>query len=157
MDIAKMGFDPIFLNALHDLLDFTDEPGQCSHHAPSRAYVRDAKAMAATPADVVEYPNSYQFTIDMPGLKSDQIKVKIEDSQLVVSGERKRESEKVKEGKLVRKERRLGKYLKKFGLPEATDTDKVSAAYQDGVLSIMVEKKPPPEPKAAKNIEVHVG
>ncbi|KAA0064522.1 hypothetical protein IC582_015371 [Cucumis melo] len=156
MDVAKMGFDPLFLNALHDLLDFSDEPGQSSHHAPSRAYLRDAKAMAATPADVVEYPNSYQFTIDMPGLKSDQIKVKVEDGQLVVSGERKRESEKVKEGKFVRMERRLGKYLKKFELPETADTDKISAAYQDGVLSVTVEKKPPPEPKKAKTIEIHV-
>uniref|UniRef100_A0A0A0L5D4 SHSP domain-containing protein n=2 Tax=Cucumis sativus TaxID=3659 RepID=A0A0A0L5D4_CUCSA len=157
MEVAKMpGFDPLFLNALHDLLDFSDEPGQGSHHAPSRAYLRDAKAMAATPADVVEYPNSYQFTIDMPGLTSDQIKVKVEDGQLVVSGERKRESEKVKEGKFVRMERRLGKYLKKFDLPETADADKVSAAYRDGVLSVTVEKKPPPEPKKAKSIEVRV-
>ncbi|XP_022982419.1 17.1 kDa class II heat shock protein-like [Cucurbita maxima] len=157
MELARMGLDPIFLNALHDLLDFTDEPGQSTHHGPSRAYVRDAKAMAATPADVVEYPNAYQFSIDMPGLKMDQIKVQIEDNQLVVTGERKRESEKAKEGKYVTMERRLGKYLKKFVLPEAADVDKVSAAYQDGVLSVTVEKKPPPEPKKAKTIEVRVG
>lgn len=31
--------------------------------------VRDAKAMASTPADVKEYPNSYVFVVDMPGLK----------------------------------------------------------------------------------------
>lgn len=152
-----MGFEPIFLNALHDLLDFSDEPGQSAHHAPSRAYVRDAKAMAATPADVVEYPNSYQFSMDMPGLKMDQIKVQIEDNQLVVSGERKRESEKVKEGKYVRMERRLGKYLKKFELPETADTEKIAAVYQDGVLSVTVEKKPPPEPRKAKTVEVQVG
>ncbi|XP_022135195.1 17.1 kDa class II heat shock protein-like [Momordica charantia] len=158
METTKVGgFDPIFLNVLHDLIDFTDEPGQSGHHAPSRAYVRDAKAMAATPADVVEYPNCYQFAIDMPGLKPDLIKVQIEENQqLVVSGERKRESEKNKEGKYVKMERRLGKYLKKFPLPETADAEKVSAVYQDGVLSVTVEKRPPPEPKKAKTIEVQV-
>ena len=41
-----------------------DEKGKSN---PSRAYVRDAKAMAAaTPADVAEYPNCYVFVVDMP-------------------------------------------------------------------------------------------
>ncbi|KAE8667067.1 17.9 kDa class II heat shock protein [Hibiscus syriacus] len=56
---------------------------------PSRAYVRDAKAMAATPADVMEY------IVDMPGISHSEIKVQIEnDNVLIVSGERKREKEK---------------------------------------------------------------
>ncbi|CAI0375973.1 unnamed protein product [Linum tenue] len=87
--------------------------------APTRTYVRDAKAMAATPADVKEYPNSYAFIIDMPGLKSGDIKVQVEDDNvLIISGERKREEEKEEGAKYVRMERRVGKLMRKFVLPE---------------------------------------
>ncbi|KAF6142321.1 hypothetical protein GIB67_023346 [Kingdonia uniflora] len=41
--------------------------------------------MAVTLADVKEYPNSYVFIVDMPGLKSSNISVKIEDGSMLVS------------------------------------------------------------------------
>ncbi|KAM0036463.1 17.9 kDa class II heat shock protein [Helianthus debilis subsp. tardiflorus] len=112
--------------------------------------------MAATPADVKEYPNSYVFIVGMPGLKSGDIKVQVEDDNvLVISGERNREEE--KEGvKYVRMERRIGKFMRKFALPENANTDKISAICQDGVLTVTVEKLPPPEPKKPKTIQVQV-
>ncbi|KAL2489605.1 17.6 kDa class II heat shock protein [Forsythia ovata] len=154
MALSDMGFDAPMLVALHDMLDFVDDAEKPQH--PSRAYIRDTKAMKATPVDIIEYPNAYQFVVDMPGLKSDQIKVHLEDSNvLVVSGERRREKEKdEKEGvKYVRMERRFGKLLKKFVLPENANLDKICAVCQDGVLTVTVEKKPPPEPKKPKVIE----
>ncbi|KAF8040644.1 hypothetical protein BT93_B2770 [Corymbia citriodora subsp. variegata] len=167
MDLRDMGFDPTVLDTLHELLDLSDEADGKSHHAPSRAFLRDKKAMAATPADVKEYPNSYVFVLDMPGLKPDQIRVQVEEgNMLVVSGERKREKEKdlkdQKDGdgggllRYIKMERRLGKYLKKFVLPENADPEKITAAYQDGVLTVTVEKRPPPEPKKPKSIEVQI-
>ncbi|KAH9805156.1 SHSP domain-containing protein [Citrus sinensis] len=111
MDIAElrnMGIDQSIINHLHEILDFTDEaePDR-SHHAPSRAFVREKRAMAATPADIKEYPNS------------------------------------------------LGKYLKKFVLPDNADTDNITAVSQDGVLTITVHKKPLPEHMKPKTIQVH--
>ncbi|KAF6175590.1 hypothetical protein GIB67_028016 [Kingdonia uniflora] len=106
----------------------TEDPTSQSPNASTRTYVRDAKAMASTPADVKEYPNSYIFIIDMPGLKSRDIKVTVEDENvLVISG---REEER-------RGERR----------------GEISAVCEDGVLSVSVEKLPPPEPKKPKTIE----
>ncbi|KAI6682178.1 hypothetical protein NL676_036059 [Syzygium grande] len=146
-----MCFDPTVLDTLHELLDLSDEADAKSHHAPSRAFLRDRKAMAATPADVKEYPNSVQ----------------VEDGNvLVVSGERKREKEKDQKDQndgagggllsYIKMERRLGKFLKKFVLPENADTEKIAAAYQDGVLTVTVEKRPPPERKKPKTIEVQI-
>lgn len=158
MDLRVMDFDLAVVDTLHELLDFTDESDKSSHHAPSRAYVRDAKAMAATPVDMKEYPDAYVFIIDMPGLKSDQIKVHVEDdNMLVVSGERRREKEKDQGVRFIKMERRLGKFLKRFTLPENADREKISAVYQDGVLTVTVAKKLPPEPKKPKTIEVQVG
>lgn len=158
MDFAlrNTGFDSTMLDVLHELLEIGDE-AEKPHHGPSRAYLRDAKAMAATPADAKESPNAFIFVIDMPGLKADQVKVHVEDGNiLVVSGERKREREKEQGVRYMKMERRLGKYLKKFVLPENADIEKISATYQDGVLTVTVEKKPPPEPKQPKTVEVRV-
>ncbi|CAL5443081.1 unnamed protein product [Camellia sinensis] len=163
MDLRLVGLDSPIFHTLQHMMDVaaaaevsdaaaTDK----SMNAPSRNYVRDAKAMAATPADVKEYPNSYVFIIDMPGLKSGDIKVQVEDDNvLVISGERKREEE--KEGvKYVRMERRVGKLMRKFVLPENANTDEISAVCQDGVLTVIVEKLPPPQPKKPKTIEVKI-
>ncbi|KAK6941325.1 Alpha crystallin/Hsp20 domain [Dillenia turbinata] len=138
------------LSALQHALD------ERSDNAPTKAYVRDANAVAATPADVKEYSDSYVIIVDMPGLKSGNVKVQVEnDNMLVISGERKREEE--KDGvKYLRMERRVGKFMRKFALPENANVDDISAVCQDGVLTVTVKKLPPPEPKKPKTIEVKI-
>ncbi|KAL2545076.1 17.6 kDa class II heat shock protein [Forsythia ovata] len=156
MDLRNFGIDSAVLSTLQDMLDFGEDHEKSTQNNPSRAYVRDAKAMAATPADVKEYPNSYVFIVDMPGIKAGEINVQLEDDNvLVVSGERKREKE---DGvKYVRMERRVGKFMRKFMLPENANTNAISAVSRDGVLTVTVQKLPPPEPKKPKTIDVKIG
>ncbi|CAL5185500.1 unnamed protein product [Lathyrus oleraceus] len=111
---------------------------------------------AATPADVKVYSDSYVYEIDMPGLKfGSEINVNVEDDDyLVISGERKRE-----EGvEYSMMERKVGKFMRKFVLPKNANTDAVSAISQDGVLSVTVQKlPPPPQPKKLRRtIEVTI-
>ncbi|KZV51870.1 hypothetical protein F511_06913 [Dorcoceras hygrometricum] len=157
MDFGFIGLETPFLHALHQMLDpSTEAPNGKSASGHKRAYARDAEAMVATPADVIERSDAYVFQIDMPGLKSGDIKVQVEDDNvLVISGERKAEDE--KEGfKYVRKERRIGKLIRKFALPENAIVDKITAVCQDGVLSVTVEKLAPPKPKKPRTIEVTI-
>ncbi|KAG6388051.1 hypothetical protein SASPL_153248 [Salvia splendens] len=140
MDFRLMGLDAPLLHTLHHMLNEEDgsDAAKSAAGGPTRTYVRDAKAMAATPADV-----KYTRLVE-------------EDNVLNISGERKREEE--EEGaKYVRMERRIGKFMRKFVLPENADTDKISAVCQDGVLTVTVAKLPPPEPKKPKTIEVKIG
>ncbi|KAL4022207.1 hypothetical protein IC575_015933 [Cucumis melo] len=154
MDFRIMGLESPIFSTLQHVMDLADEADK-SFSTPTRAYVRDAKAMAATPADVKEYPNSYVFVVDMPGLKVGDIQVQVEDDNvLLISGERKREEE--KEAKYVRMERRVGKLMRKFVLPENANIDAISAVCQDGVLTVTVQKLPPPQPKKPKIVEVKV-
>lgn len=151
MDLRSLaGLDSPFFSILEDVLELPEEQEKTRNN-PSRAYVRDAKAMAATPADVMEYPNSYVFIVDMPGIKASEIKVQVEsENVLVVSGERKRDPKEKdnKDGvKYVRMERRFGKFMRKFVLPDNANVEKISALCQDGVLIVTVEKVPPPQPK----------
>ena len=162
MDARMFGLEAPLMAALQHLLDIPDgEAGAGGDKAgaaasgPTRTYVRDARAMAATPADVKELPGAYSFVVDMPGLGTGDIKVQVEDERvLVISGERRREER--EEAKYLRMERRMGKFMRKFVLPDNADMDKISAVCKDGVLTVNVEKLPPPEPKKPKTIEVKV-
>ena len=70
-----------------------------------------------TPTDVKEYPNFYTSIVDMPGMKPGDIKVQVEDDNvLVISEERKREEEKEGAKYYVRMEGRMGKFMRKFAL-----------------------------------------
>ncbi|CAN6847524.1 unnamed protein product, partial [Brassica oleracea] len=143
------------ISILEDMLEVPEDHNEKSRNNPSRAYMRDAKAMAATPADVIEHPNAYVFVVDMPGIKGEEIKVQVENENvLVVSGERQRENKESEGVKYVRMERRIGKFMRKFQLPENADLEKISAVCNDGVLKVTVEKLPPPEPKKPKTIQV---
>ncbi|KAL1199168.1 17.6 kDa class II heat shock protein [Cardamine amara subsp. amara] len=153
MDLGRF---PIF-SILEDMLELPEEHEEKSRNTPSRAYMRDAKAMAATPADVIEHPNAYAFVVDMPGIKGDEIKVQVENENvLVVSGARQRENKETEGVKYVRMERRMGKFMRKFQLPDNADLENISAACNDGVLKVTVQKLPPPEPKKPKTIQVQV-
>lgn len=150
-----MAMDPLVSTVL---LSLPDEMERVLH-APTRSYVRDSEATASTPVDVKEYPHSYVFIIDMPGLKSNDIKVQVEDDNILnISGERKR-NEKEEEGevKYIRMERRVAKFMRKFTLPADCNLEAISAVCQDGVLTVTVPKLPPPEPKKPKTIEVKIG
>lgn len=149
MDIVN---DPLF-STLQQLMDIADTDIEKAFNAPTRAYVRDRKAMASTPADIKELPNSLVFVVDMPGVRPGEIKVQVEDdNKLVVSGERKRGEE--KEAKYLLMERREGKFMRRFVLPENANVESgITAEFKDGVLTVTVQKKAPPEPK---KIEVKV-
>lgn len=112
--------------------------------------------MVATPADVLEYPNSYVFVIDVPGLKSGDLNVQLEDgNNLVISGVRKREEER-ECAKFLEMERSVGKFMRRFVLPDNAIRNAISAVCQDGVLSVTVEKLPPPQPTKHTTIQVKI-
>ncbi|KAL2620574.1 hypothetical protein R1flu_000779 [Riccia fluitans] len=126
-------------------------------HPSAKSFVRDTKAMCNTAVDVKDMPNSYVFIADMPGVRSNDIRVLVEnDNVLTISGERFFE-ETAEEGKYVRLERSAGTYLRKFTLPSDANVDKISASCCDGVLTVMVPKIPPPPQQKPKSIEVSSG
>ncbi|GAB4836971.1 hypothetical protein Ancab_001885 [Ancistrocladus abbreviatus] len=157
MDLRNLGiFDNTILSTLQGMLDISEEVEK-QLNTPYRVYVRDAKAMARTPADVKEYPNAYQFIVNMPGTKPSEVKVQLEDDNVsVVTGERRREKEKDEKerAKYLRMERRVGKFMRKFASPENANTKAIKAVCRDGVLTVTVDKLPPPEPKKPKTIQV---
>lgn len=103
--------------------------------------------------DVYEDAQKLQLKLEVPGIRREDLDIRVEGRTLTVKGERKFESEE-KEENFHRIERRYGSFVRSFTLPATVNTDDVSATSQDGVLSISLSKKPEAKPK---QIEVKVG
>jgi HSP20 family protein len=96
-------------------------------------------------ADVIEDHDAYRFYLEMPGLKSDSIDVRVENGTLNVSADRK--PVEYPEGTQVhRAERHYGSIRRAFALPKDASHDNIRAAYNDGVLELIVEKRPESKP-----------
>jgi HSP20 family protein len=96
--------------------------------------------------DVQEDKDNFTIRVELPGLKREDIGVSLQAGALVISGERK--EEKVSEGtEIHRQERFYGKFQRALTLPTPVATDKVKAAYKDGVLTVTLPKAEEAKPK----------
>ena len=88
-----------------------------------------------SPVDIVEERASYRFSVDLPGLKSDSLEVKVEDGTLVISAERPVPA--WGEGARVhRAERHYGRVRRAFRLPSDVGDDAIKAAYKHAVAGL---------------------
>ena len=105
-----------------------------------------------TPAvEVFESEGALNFSVEVPGLNKDDLKIDVENGHLTISGEKKVESEDGKE--YFRRERFYGEFTRTFRLPDSVDTDNISANLTNGVLRISMPRKEEAKPK---QIEVKV-
>ncbi|MEQ9330829.1 Hsp20/alpha crystallin family protein [Thalassobaculum sp.] len=97
--------------------------------------------------DVREDDNAISVTAELPGLTEKDVEVTLEDGVLTLKGE-KREEKTDADAKLT--ERRYGRFMRSFRLPDGIDEDKVTASVDHGVLHISVPKNPNAAPKARR-------
>ncbi len=102
--------------------------------------------------DIYETDNELVLKADLPDVDQKDINVHIENQTLTIAGERKFESEDSDKG-YHRIERSYGNFQRSFSVPNAFDTDKISAEYKNGVLTVTLPKKEAAKPRQVK-IEV---
>lgn len=104
--------------------------------------------------DMMETADEYIFKVDMPGMKKEDIAVWIKDERLFIKAERKHE-EMDDSSAYLKRERRFGLLAREFRLPQNIRDNKISARYDNGVLSITIPKLPEAAPKEqARQISV---
>jgi HSP20 family protein len=99
--------------------------------------------------DVYEDAQKLALRLEVPGIKPEDVDIRVENNTLTVKGERKFSSEE-KEENYHRIERRFGSFARSFTLPQTVDADQVSASYELGILSVELPKKPEAKPKQIK-------
>ena len=83
---------------------------------------------------------------ELPGMTREDIEVSVENSTLVLKGQKKFDSE-VKEENYRRVERTYGQFHRSFTLPSTVDTSKVSADYKHGVLTVKLPFREDAKPR----------
>ena len=96
--------------------------------------------------NVTESADAFEVAAEIPGMRTDDLEIKIEGDTLSLKGERK--PEEVDQGvSFHRRERATGSFQRSITLPRTIDSEKVTASYKNGVLTITLTKETPHEPK----------
>ncbi len=108
--------------------------------------------MRAPETDVVETEREIRVSVEMPGLKRDNIDIDVENNVLTIRGEKREEREEGEEGKYHIAERRYGTFTRSFVLPRDVDAENIQAQFQDGVLNVTI-----PKSERARRRRIEVG
>ena len=110
-----------------------------------------ATATAWMPAVDIYQTGDHEVVLkaELPGMSRDDIDINIENFVLTVKGEKKTAAE-VKDEQFHHVERRFGAFTRSFSLPQTVDTNKVSAEYKDGVLTVRIPLREEAKPRQIK-------
>ena len=126
----------------HDLLDIQKDFDRLFGLSLFGDIARDigiCSTAFAVALDVYEDKENLIVKADLPGLKQEEIDVKVEDDILTIKGEKRQEAQK-KEKDYYRFERAYGSFYRLVALPKYVDASKTKANYKDGVLELVIPK-----------------
>lgn len=89
--------------------------------------------------DMFTVGNEVVMKAELPGMKREDINVRLVDNNLIISGEKKTE-EKIERKDYLRLERSYGSFSRTLHLPEGCVTEKLAATFKDGVLEVRVPR-----------------
>ena len=106
--------------------------------------------------DVKDTDKGYEVTMNMPGVKKEDVKAELKDGYLTVSAETNtKKDEKAEDGKYIRRERYSGSCSRSFYVGDGVKQEDIKAKFEDGVLKLEIPKKEAkPEVKEAKYISI---
>ena len=116
------------------------EPGQGG--AWDVGNYQGAPSMWSPHIEVSERDGKLLIQADLPGMKRDDINVRVEDDEVIIQGERRQEQTSNQRG-YYRSERSYGSFYRTIPLPEGTNADSANATFKDGVLEIQLDAPRP--------------
>jgi HSP20 family protein len=96
--------------------------------------------------DISERKDAYLVTVELPGVRMDDLRITLEDGLLTIQGERHLAND-ASEQQFHRVERRYGAFRRAITLPAHVVADAVEAWFEDGVLQVLVPKAEQAKPK----------
>ena len=114
------------------------------------AAANDASSAAtadwAPAVDIAEYADRFVLHADVPGVDPASIEVTLEKGVLSLSGSREKDAE-ANAVERRRVERAHGRFFRRFSLPDTVDSEAVSARGANGVLEVVIPKRPTAQPR----------
>ena len=105
--------------------------------------------------NVKENDEEYEIEVAAPGMKKDDFKINLDNNQLTISSEIKKEDSTKEIDQYTRREFSYQSFQRSFTLPNnVVDGDKIAAKYTDGILTIKLPKRDEVKPKPAREIKI---
>ena len=102
--------------------------------------------------DIKDTDQGYELTMNMPGVKKENVKAELKDGYLTVKASvNNSNDEKNQEGKYIRKERFNGSCTRSFYVGEDVTQDEIKAKFEDGTLKLTIPKKDEKKPEVEEN------
>jgi HSP20 family protein len=146
-------------DAFHDLRGAQDQMNQmyrllaqaAGQEAPQPSSGAASAPAWAPPVDISERKDAYVVTVELPGVKVEDLEIAFQDGLLMIQGERTLIQDSTDEQFHVL-ERRYGSFRRSITLPLHVKADAIEATTEDGVLQVVVPKVEEVKPQ---RIEVH--
>ena len=123
-------FDPLALDPFEDSLRSLMRPWRMETMEAPRIKI-----------DLSELDSSYLVKAEIPGVRKEDIDVRVDGNMVTISAEARKEKEEKKEGRLLRRERQQGFASRTFTLACPVEEGRAEALYIDGVLELKLPKK----------------
>jgi len=124
-----------------DLMVMQDRMTRLFDETLSRIWKEEIpRGVWSPPVDIMEKENEVILKMDLPEMNQDEIEIKVEESTLIIQGERKFIKESP-DTSYLQIQRPFGTFQRTFALPRGIDQEKIKAGYKDGVLRIALPKK----------------
>ncbi len=124
-------FDPLALEPLEDTFRSLMRPWR----------MEGMEVAPRIKLDLSELDNSYTVKAEIPGVRKEDIDVRVDGNVVTISAEVKKEKEEKKEGRVLRSERQEGYASRSFTLACPVDEAKAAAKYENGILELSLPKK----------------
>jgi HSP20 family protein len=122
--------------------------------APAAAGEASVSQLQPT-TDIAETDKEYEVTVELPGIDEKDVEVTLSNGVLSIKGEKKFEREEKKKDYYL-SERSFGSFQRSIRVPDGVDAEKVSAAFNKGVLTLKLPKLPEVQ-ASTKKIAVKAG
>lgn len=121
---------------------------------PVREFEEPGNRDLVPAVDVSENENEFIVRVEIPGVRKEDVNVTVENGVLTLIAENRSETEEKEGERVIRQERRYGKYMRSLRLGTDIDESRVKAIHKDGVLQVTLPKAEVVKPK---RIDVDVG
>ena len=109
-------------------------------------YRDSVSASWVPPVDIFEEKEAIRITAELPGVRPEDVKISLEGNVLTVHGQKQQMAEERAE-RVHRYERTYGEFERTFNLPASVDANKITASYENGVLTITLPKAEQARPR----------
>jgi HSP20 family protein len=100
----------------------------------------EGRSLFTPMVDIKDKDDHYEITAELPGVKKQDINVSVHNGVLTLEAHSEQEDKEEKEGRVIRQERRYGRFLRSFNLGSDVHEEDISASFEDGVLRLRAPK-----------------